>query len=354
MVQSLYPVTLLGSEGAMASTLMSWLDERRVKQLDLIKFPNIRTFHRAVSSNIAHQKRRQNKIDNTLILSVPFAVYESASNLRGHRAISRSVMGHHGKGQGNTLCMHISSLHELPSNVLEGFSGMVIGAHQMYGPLVEDVSEQTVVLTVPESKKDHHLHDFAVKEAKAFFENAGHQYVTVIAPKTHDKLMSLQQFMAHSFFLLLGMVTLDCPKAEGQWLEHAKATAKRVLSGKAHVYEGIAKGNPYNQGVVECLNDLKRSLPESIGLQQFIHQLSETLRDYYDKALEGLDVTSKQATFISTPISRKRDELWSELPQSSDLASIEVEGESTLQRYLDAVKGNYTAWYDDMSLKLIA
>ena len=252
----------------------------------------------------------------------------------------REIIGHHGRGQSNTLCHHLSSIQNLPATLLESFSGMVVGIHQLYGPKVKDLSNETVIMTVSKGKKQHHQYERSIKVTEKLLKKMGHATVLEMDPQRHDRFMALQQFLSHSYFLLIASALQQITEAQllvNEWdeLDQHMAMANRILSGNAHVYEGIAKSNIENGIIIEAINKLIEELPAEMSIADFIEKLQNWAKELLDDSFNDLNASRLEIKVIAKPVSRVRDVfLRGELSGNERVGKVMIKPKVVLGEYL--------------------
>lgn len=293
------------------------------------------------------RRKQQALIDNLCLISIPAAVYEHTLAMPKGSRLS-NLLGISARGYSNTLFVHQTSVHSTPAAVLESASGVSLGLHLLHGPMATDAVNQTAIITASEKQKCHDRFKPAESVLKNLLQNMGYLpgRIFVMSPERHDRIMSNIQFLTHSMVLILNSA-LSSMGSEG---EHAcsgqskaahtlRKMALRMGSQPSHVYQGIARGNAYNQHVINRLKQINTT-DKDHWLSEAIHQFGK-IRD----ELEA-DMTTKERMWITTPMSRWRDELIEEVrktPQEPDSSKVNLPG--AINSYLTALATQYEDYF---------
>ena len=159
MIKQIQRTIILGGRGKMARLLIPFLpspitliDINTFEQCGATKYlPSDRAVRRQTSSELKSLNNKKNKsikdIGSLCILSIPNEVYKQALNLHGKNKLSY-LLGVSGRGYSSTLFLHQTSIHSIPSKILEPISGVVFGIHLLHGPNINEFKKETVVITV--------------------------------------------------------------------------------------------------------------------------------------------------------------------------------------------------------------
>ncbi len=168
MIEKIQRTIILGGRGQMARLLVQYLpspitliDTKTFEQSEVSKYlRSDRAVRRHTSSELkaASKNDKADAISSICILSLPNEVYRQAANVPGKSKLSY-LLGVSGRGYKSTLFIHQTSVHSLPSEVLEPLSGVVLGVHLLHGPSVRDFQDETVIVTASENKKKHDRHN---------------------------------------------------------------------------------------------------------------------------------------------------------------------------------------------------
>lgn len=351
-------IMLMGGLGGMAGCLRRQLPATS-RIADLQNLGSERRVRRVVARFMRNGHGTGDpQLERVLFCSVPQTVYTGARSKPGPRARLIHLLGTPGAGQSGTLLVPCASLLAVPTEVMSASAGPVIGLHLLYAPTVSDLSRETAILCAPQHTRRHHLYASALVFLHALMRDMGHGIVLELAPESHDKLMADVQFLSHSMFLCIALATRDAlgstaydPARVPQWLDDALQVAQRILAQPAHVYAGIATGNPHNQEVADrwfsAINALRQADIESVVRDAI--SVTATVSAEYREA--GDLPRSALLGAVSTPVSRYREHLAATIvttTQPHDHNSV-VSMTNAVASYRRALYGHYENWFQDLA-----
>lgn len=356
---------IIGGDGKMAKLLLPYLpnpvtiiDKKRLDEIRSSRFlPDDRAIRRQTSSALSETTRAtssKNNFGSLCIISVPNEVYDLAAQAPGKSKVS-NLLGVSGRGYRDTLFVHQTSSHSTPAEILDDVSGVVMGVHMLHGPMVQDFSKETVVLTATERMRRHNKYKAACDYLSSFYRLLGYRRIYSMTPARHDTLMSDIQFLSHSMLLVVGDAILSSGYTISPENYHDLPSSILVLLGRmgkqsSHVYEGIATGNRYTTTVLERLNEYARHdidpsqdwVCGSIGLFKAIR----------DDVAKEIGLTPSERMNICTPMSRVRDGIMSyslsEHRNHTGIPALRGSMDRYISRYLAALTQSYTVYFDDV------
>lgn len=183
----------------------------------------------AREGSIDWREAAQNEV---VLISVPLTNFEEVI----------TKLGPHTRPDG--LVFDIGSLKEQPIQLmLDHCRGEVIGAHPLFGPLVQDIAGHTIFLCPARSTT-------WIEWLRSLIGSRGATAVD-IDPVRHDRLMSRIQVLRHMFLFCFGRSLMhlgfdletDAPLA-GPWFSALLDLLNRQLDQKPDLYADLALLNP--------------------------------------------------------------------------------------------------------------
>lgn len=200
----------------------------------------------------------------------------------------------------DALLMDFTSLKkEQVEAMLKNTNAAVIGAHPVFGPSVESIKNQTVVLCPARPKK-------WLPWIKNIFEKNG-ALVRITTPEKHDKMMSIIQGVTHFSTICIAHALKQLGIDVSESLHYTSPIYKlrmdmvgRLLNQDPELYADIQMLNPENKKAIEAYI---RSTRELIGIikrkdrEEFIKFFKEGadfLGDFKKEATEYSDYLIEQ------------------------------------------------------------
>ena len=188
----------------------------------------------------------------------------------------------------NSLLMDMTSLKVFPvETMLEAFKGEVIGTHPLFGPSLETLSGQTIVVTPARGEK-------WLSWLTEIFTN-NNIIVTLSTPQEHDRFMALTQGLRTLNTMVLSKVVQDKNLKPTQLLAYATPIFKaemwwvgRLFSQDPELYAGIHMENQMIGEVLEDYLSAGKALVDIImrkDKEGFVKFFKESA-DYYKEILE--------------------------------------------------------------------
>jgi len=192
------------------------------------------------------------------------------------------------------LLCDFTSLKVKPVGAMLASKAMVIGLHPMFGPTVQTLRHQTIIVC-PARTDEAHLHDLL-----SVFRGEGAE-CTITTPEQHDRMMAVVQGLTH--FVTLCMA--DSVRRLGIDIEKTVAFTSpvyqielslvgRLLSQDPALYADILQQNPYVPEVLAACRESVGNLADIVGshdpaeFRKFFEENSRHLGPYCD---EGQKVT---------------------------------------------------------------
>lgn len=350
---------VLGGRGAMAQMITPHLP-RPMTLVDPIDFTDHHTeqlgrvLRRFTSTALrcgytpGDRRRLHPLIDSLCLISIPTEVYEQALHMPKGSRLS-NLLGISARGYSNTLFVHQTSVHCTPATVLDSASGVSLGLHLLHGPMATDAMNQTAIITASDKQKSHNRYKSAENFLKALLSTMGYLpgRIFVMSPERHDRIMANIQFLTHSMVLILNKALKGTdPQNGSDCISESKTAytlrnmARRMGAQPSHVYRGIARGNAFNLDVIERLKHINIT-DSNNWLSEAIHQFGK-IRD----ELEA-EMTSRERMWMSTPMSRWRDELIDEVRKTPQgfYGDSEVNLNDEIQGYIKAIDAHYNDYF---------
>lgn len=367
MIGSIQRTTILGGRGQMARLLLPYLpapttliDIKTFEETGATKYlPQDRVVRRLASSELRRSGNANSKTDgigSLCILSIPNDVYMQANNAPGRNKLTH-LLGVSGRGYRDTLFVHQTSVHSLPSRVLEPISGVVLGMHLLHGPNVTDFGNQTAIITASDKKKNHdrYKHGYGLLNY-ILRKRMGYGHVFHMTPDRHDTIMANIQYLTHSMFLILGdaLLSSDYEISPSNFLE--LPTSIYILLGRMskqqpHVYKGIATGNEFNSLVSNLLKD-------SFNLNGDAEPdwLCDAVRRFgniRDKLIRKTNMSQREKDKICTPMSRVRDGIIQyAINRKNTTPYGQIRIGNNVEKYLSALTSGYDEYFSDIMRKV--
>jgi prephenate dehydrogenase len=350
---------VLGGRGAMAQMITPHLP-RPLTLVDPIDFADHHTaqlgrvLRRYASTALrcgytsGDRRRHHSVIDNLCLISIPAAVYEQTIEMPEGSRLS-NLLGISARGYSNTLFVHQTSVHSTPAAVLDSASGVSLGLHLLHGPMATDAINQTAIITASDSQKNHDRYKPGESLLKTLLNTMGYLpgRLFIMSPQRHDRIMTNIQFLTHSMVLILNnALKVTNPQKGSDYISESKTAytlrnmARRMSAQPSHVYKGIARGNAFNLDIIERLKHINIK-DNNNWLSEAIHQFGK-IRD----ELEA-EMTTRERMWISTPMSRWRDELIDEVRKTPQgvYDDSEVNLNDEIHGYINALNTHYDAYF---------
>jgi prephenate dehydrogenase len=188
----------------------------------------------------------------------------------------------------DSLFMDMTSLKVFPvETMLKAFKGEVIGTHPLFGPSLDTLSGQTIVVTPARGEK------WLAWLTEIFTKN--NITVTLSTPQEHDRFMALTQCIRTLNTMVLSKVIQDKNLKPRQILEYATPIFKaemwwvgRLFSQDPELYAGIHMENQMIGEVLEDYLCAGKALVDIItrkDKEAFVKFFKESA-DYYKEILE--------------------------------------------------------------------
>ncbi|HUU86975.1 MAG TPA: prephenate dehydrogenase/arogenate dehydrogenase family protein [Candidatus Glassbacteria bacterium] len=195
-------------------------------------------------------------------------------SLDAFEKVAKTISPEIKKGQ---IIIDICSIKEYPVDVMHKYFGknLTLGMHPVFGPGSTSLKNKTIILTPTNSKETKFAESF-----KKWLEQKD-VHVFIMAPKKHDRLMSVVLGFPH----FIGLVACDVLLDQKNYSEtkNVAGTTFRMLFTLAEV---AALETP------ELFNSLQSNLPEIAELENmFIEKASEWLE--LIKKKDSIAITAK-------------------------------------------------------------
>ena len=195
-------------------------------------------------------------------------------SLDAFEKVAKTISPEIKKGQ---IIIDICSIKEYPVDVMHKYFGknLILGMHPVFGPGSTSLKNKTIILTPTNSKETKFAESF-----KKWLEQKDVR-VFIMAPKKHDRLMSVVLGFPH----FIGLVACDVLLDQKNYSEtkNVAGTTFRMLFTLAEV---AALETP------ELFNSLQSNLPEIAELENmFIEKASEWLE--LIKKKDSIAITAK-------------------------------------------------------------
>ena len=188
------------------------------------------------------------------------------------------------------LLCDISAVKEEPVKAMMKGDSSVVGIHPVFGPMVESLKKQTVVLCPARG-------DEWFVWLKDIFEKAGAR-VQITTPEQHDRMMAVIQGLVH-FSSITSALTL---KKLGVDMEETLAFASpnyriatgvigRILAQNPEVYADISLHNKYVKEVVDTFRESSDEVSSAVinkdkaKFEKIFKESAEFLGDYKKRAM---------------------------------------------------------------------
>jgi len=314
--------------------------------------PSDRAVRRLAASqlkSVSNAKDKLNGIGSLCVLSIPNDVYAQAESVPGRNQLTH-LLGVSGRGYRNTLFIHQTSVHTLPSKVLEPISGVVLGIHLLHGPNITDFSKQTAIITDSNKKTVHDKYLDGYELLNYILRTQmGYGHVFRMGPERHDKIMANIQFLTHSMLLILGDALLSRGYKISPDNFHELPASIYILLGRmsrqpSHVYKGIATGNQFNFLVSDKIQGLAK-----INGNTELDWLCDAVRrfgDIRDELFKETNMSRREKDKICTPMSIVRDGIIEYArSRGSSTTHAQVNIETNVNRYLSALSSGYDRYF---------
>lgn len=368
MIDDVQKTIVLGGLGAMAQLLLPHLprpttliDIKTLEKTDAKTFllPD-RTVRRLSSSElkaVSKYRKQSGRIGSLCILSIPNEIYQRAASRSGDSKLS-DILGVSGRGYSSTLFVHQTSVHSIPSEVLESISGVVLGVHLLHSPKVAKSEKETAIVTASGKKRLHDRYGSGYEILNCILhKRMGYKHVFQMDPARHDTIMANIQFLTHSMLLILGDSLLSNKYKITPNNYHKLPSSILILLGRMkkqrpHVYKGIATGNRYNEIVIKEIRNL--SATYNGADPDWLRSALGRFGDIRDRIVEETGMSERERERICTPMSRVRDGLVSYARSRkaipSDKAGVDIR--PFIDKYLAALSSGYDKYFEDIMLRL--
>jgi len=175
------------------------------------------------------------------------------------------------------LLMDITSLKKAPVEAMLKYShSEVIGAHPLFGPSINNLNAQTIILCPARG-------DTWMPWLKEVFKEA---HLEITTPEKHDQIMAVIQALTHFFLLAFGTTLKEIPFSIGTLMRYSttnfQVILERVLNlnnQNPDIYASIQFDNSfyYEQVFPSCWKALERlkKIIQDQDYNDFIHLFSE-------------------------------------------------------------------------------
>ncbi len=190
------------------------------------------------------------------------------------------------------LFMDFCSLKEdVVASMLANSCAEVCGTHPMFGPFVNSLKKQNVVLCPGRGKKWH-------KWAENFFKARG-AVVTVMDPLQHDKNMAVVQGLTHFLTISLGKLIQknnilpdDISSCSTPIFRLKLDLVGRLFAQDTHLYSTLISENRHTQKVVDEFLNVFCETKEKLFVNnedkkiEFLEEIKKYYGDFCDTALK--------------------------------------------------------------------
>ncbi len=190
------------------------------------------------------------------------------------------------------LFMDFCSLKEdVVASMLENSCAEVCGTHPMFGPFVDSLKNQNVVICPGRGKKWH-------KWAENFFKARG-AVVTVMDPLQHDKNMAVVQGLTHFLTISLGKLIQknnilpdDISSCSTPIFRLKLDLVGRLFAQDTHLYSTLISENRHTQKVVDEFLNVFCETKEKLFVNnedkkiEFLEEIKKYYGDFCDTALK--------------------------------------------------------------------
>lgn len=256
------------------------------------------------------------------------------------------------------MFVHQTSVHSIPSEVLESISGVVLGVHLLHSPKVAKSEKETAIVTASGKKRLHDRYGSGYEILNCILhKRMGYKHVFQMDPARHDTIMANIQFLTHSMLLILGDSLLSNKYKITPNNYHKLPSSILILLGRMkkqrpHVYKGIATGNRYNEIVIKEIRNL--SATYNGADPDWLRSALGRFGDIRDRIVEETGMSERERERICTPMSRVRDGLVSYARSRkaipSDKAGVDIR--PFIDKYLAALSSGYDKYFEDIMLRL--
>ncbi len=164
----------------------------------------------------------------------------------------------------DALLMDICSVKQKPLHFMVKYSpSEVVGAHPLFGPSVESISDQILFLCPARTKK-------WLGPLRKFLENLGARLVE-IDPEQHDRLMACCQTLRHVMLAALGQTVAKLGYHEtshgdimGEWFHQLMTMLRHQALQPPELYADIALENPHSYETLRVFQASLNALVDSI------------------------------------------------------------------------------------------
>lgn len=217
---------------------------------------------------------------HVVIIAVPMNVTEETIALVGP------------KMQEDALLMDLTSVKEKPVKaMLRASSCEVIGCHPLFGPNVDSIAGQNVVICPARSRQ-------WLPWWKSLLQGQG-AVITEMAPEEHDRLMAVVQGLNHLNTITMGMVM----NKKNLSLGDVQGLTTPIFAAKAAILTRVLGNNP---GLYADLLTQNDHLEEIVDIyEETLRELKTMIKDRDREGLVGLLTGLKRGDKIGTaPIKR--------------------------------------------------
>jgi prephenate dehydrogenase len=193
------------------------------------------------------------------------------------------------------LLCDFTSLKVKPVEAMLATKASVIGLHPMFGPTVQSLKHQTIIVC-PARTDEKHLHDLL-----AIFRNEGAE-CTITTPEQHDRMMAVVQGLTHFVTLTMAdtvrRLGVDIGKTQAftsPVYQIELSLVGRLLSQDPGLYADILEQNPYVPEVLAACQASAADLAGIVGekdpalFRAFFERNSRHLGTYCDEGQKMTD-----------------------------------------------------------------
>lgn len=200
----------------------------------------------------------------------------------------------------NSLLMDTTSIKKEPVDAMLSYSKCeVIGMHPVFGPGVESLKNQTIVLCPARTKK-------WMEWIVDVFEKEGAK-IKITTPEKHDEMMSVIQGLNHFSTLSVAHAMKELGINLKESLEYTSPIYKlrmimvgRILNQDANLYASIEIKNPENKKVLKIYEKSSKKLQRIIETKntkefvKYFNECAEFFGDFKKEAEETSNYLIKQ------------------------------------------------------------
>lgn len=195
----------------------------------------------------------------------------------------------------NSLLMDTTSIKKEPVDAMLKYAKCeVIGMHPVFGPGVESLKNQTIVLCPARAKK-------WMEWVVDIFEKEGAK-IKITTPEKHDEMMSVIQGLNHFSTLAVAHAMKDLGVSLKESLEYTSPIYKlrmimvgRILNQDANLYASIEIKNPENKKILKIYEKSSKKLQriiETKNTKEFVKYFNECAEFFGDFKKEAEETSN--------------------------------------------------------------